>query len=453
MWRPQPTHEPGAARPRAWRPARLRALLGSLRWRTRITLWLAAACAGLAAVGFAELCNLALRAFGAATEGRLWLAVLLTPAVGMAVVWAGQRRFPGVQGSGIPQTIAAIRQLEAHGGTGGLLSLRVAAAKVGLGAAALLGGFSAGREGPTVQVSASIMHFAHRLLPAARAVRPADLALAGGAAGIAAAFNTPLAGITFAIEELGRRYEQRASGLLLSTIIVAGLTAMALEGDYRYFGELTVGAVGARIVLPVLAGGLLCGVAGGAFSHLLLWPRRAARSRLWALRRERPVAFAGACGLLVAAIGWAAGGVSLGSGYAITAQALDGSIALPWYAPIARYVATVITYFSGIPGGIFAPSLAVGAAIGIDLTRLFDATIGMHPIVAICMAAFLSAVTQSPITSAIIVMEMIDGHAMVISLMAASLIAKVVAARIGPELYRELSRDFEYAPAGAKARP
>jgi len=432
--------------------AMLHSLLSSRRWRTRMVLWLAAALAGLAAVAFAQLCNLALRIFGTATQGRLWLTLLLTPAVGMAVVWAGQRRFPGIQGSGIPQTIAAIRQLGVQGRAEGLLSLRIAAAKVGLGAAALLGGFSAGREGPTVQISASIMYYAHRLLPAARAVRAADLALAGGAAGIAAAFNTPLAGITFAIEELGRRYESRSSGLLLSTIIVAGLTAIALEGDYRYFGELSVDSVGPRVLLPVLGGGLLCGLAGGAFSRLLLWPRRAAGSRLWALRRERPVLFAGACGLCVAAIGWAAGGVSLGSGYAITAQALDGSVALPWYAPVARFAATVITYFSGIPGGIFAPSLAVGAAIGIDLSRLFDGAIGMHTTVAICMTAFLAAVTQSPITSAIIVMEMIDGHAMVISLMATALVAKAVAERMGPELYQQLSMDF-LMPAPAPPAP
>jgi H+/Cl- antiporter ClcA len=421
-------------------------VFSSTRWRTRAIVWSAAACAGLAAAGFAALSNLALHAFNAVTAGRLWIAIALTPSIGMAVVWMAHRNLPGAAGSGIPQVIAAMRILTTGGPVSGLVSLRIALGKVGLGALALVGGFSAGREGPSVQIAASIMHFAHRLLPNARALRASDLVLAGGAAGIAAAFNTPLAGVTFAIEELGRRFESRSSGVLLSTVIIAGLTAIALEGNYRYFGQLSVGAMGTGIVPAVLAGSLCCGVAGGVFSKLLLWPQRAPDRGVWRWRNRRPVLFAGVCGLFVALIGWVSGGVSFGSGYSITAQAIDGAIALPWYAVIARFAATVLSYFSGIPGGIFAPSLAVGAAIGIDLASWFDFGMSSHPLVAICMAGFLAAVTQSPITSTIIVMEMVDGHAMVISLMATALLAKAISERIGPELYQQLALDFTRAP-------
>ena len=237
-----------------------RALFSSTRWRTRLVLWSAAARTGLAAVGFAALSNLALLAFDRLTAAHHWIALLLTPAIGMGVVWATRRYFAGAQGSGIPQAIAATRALQTGHAPQGLLSLRIAAGKVGLGALALLGGFSAGREGPSVQIGASIMHFAHRYLPHARSLRPSDLALAGGAAGIAAAFNTPLAGITFAVEELGRRLEARTSGVLLSTIIIAGLTAIAVEGNYRYFGQLVVGAVGFNLLWAVLVGGVVSGI-------------------------------------------------------------------------------------------------------------------------------------------------------------------------------------------------
>jgi H+/Cl- antiporter ClcA len=417
-------------------------LFSSTRWRTRAVVWLAAALSGMVAVGFAALSDLALRGFNVMIRDRLWLPFLLTPAIGMFVVWATQRFFPGAQGSGIPQTIAATRLLKHHPSVDGMLSLRIVSGKIVLGTLALLGGFSAGREGPSVQISASIMLYAHRLLPNARTIRAADLTLAGGAAGIAAAFNTPLAGITFAIEELGRRFESRTSGVLLSTIILAGLTSMALEGNYHYFGQLTIGSIGLGIVPAVLAAGLVCGLAGGAFSRVLLWPQRAKNARVWKWRTKHPVQFAGLCGLLVAAIGWLGGGVSLGSGYAITSQAIDGAITLPWYTPIARFAATVITYFSGIPGGIFAPALAVGAAIGFDLAHWFNFGLMAHPLVAICMAGFLAAVTQSPITSAIIVMEMVDGHSMVISLMATALLSKAISERLGPELYQQLALEF-----------
>ncbi len=428
-------------------------LFSSVRWRTRAVIWLAAAISGLVAVGFAALSDLALTGFNAMIRDRLWISLLLTPTIGMFVVWATQRFFPGAQGSGIPQTIAATRLLKHHASVPGMLSLRIVCGKVGLGGLALLGGFSAGREGPSVQIAASIMQYAHRFLPNARTIRAADLALAGGAAGIAAAFNTPLAGITFAIEELGRRFESRTSGVLLSTIIIAGLTSMALEGNYRYFGQLAIGSIGPGIVPAVLVGGVVCGLAGGAFSWLLLWSQRAKDARIWQFRKSHPVWFAGACGLTVAMIGWLGGGISLGSGYAITAQAIDGATVLPWYTPIARFAATVITYYSGIPGGIFAPALAVGAAVGFDLARWLDFGLMAHPFVAICMAGFLAAVTQSPITSAIIVMEMIDGHAMVISLMATALLAKATSERLGPELYQQLALDFQRPSVSRDSAP
>jgi len=432
----------------------LRGRLGLLRWRTRLTLWGGAALAGLAVVGFAKLADLALSLFFIAAARHAWLPFVLAPPIGMLTVWLTRRYFPGSQGSGIPQVIAATR-LAAHGrAVGHLVSLRIALGKVGLGVLALTGGFSAGREGPSVQVAASVMHAVHRLIPHARAIRTSDLLLAGGAAGVAAAFNTPLAGIVFAIEELGKRLETRTSGILVSTIIVSGLVSIALLGNYNYFGHMKVGEVTRQIVVPVIFYGLACGLAGGTFSRLLLWPQRHPEFVVWRWRAAHPVAFAGLCGLAVAAIGWVGGGSSYGSGYAVTAKLASGEIGVPWHAPVTRYLATAISYFSGIPGGIFAPSLAVGAAIGATTAPIIAA--GYFPlhgaglegtqmsaqIIALCMAGFLAAVTQSPVTAAIIVMEMVDGHGMVISLMAVALIAKAVSTRLSRELYQQLALGF-----------
>ena len=259
---------------------------------------------------------------------------------------------------------------------------------------------------------------------------------------MAAAFNTPLAGIVFAVEELGRRLETRTSGILMSTIILSGLMAIALMGNYSYFGHLRTGEIGMDILQPILFCGVCCGLLGGLFSRLLLWPQRAPDFALWRWRRAYPVRFAAACGLLVALIGIVGGGVSFGSGYAITEKVVSGELVLPWYAPVTRYLATLVSYFSGIPGGTFAPALAIGAAMGSNLAPLFNASVGATPILTLCMAGFLAAVTQSPITAAIIVMEMIDGHGMVLSLMAVALIAKAVSSRLGPELYQRLAADF-----------
>ena len=413
-----------------------------MRWRTRITLWVAALTAGLVVVFFAKLAEMALDLFYALIAGRSWLPFFLTPSIGMLTVWLTRRYFTGAQGSGIPQVIAASRLVAQGKSINTLISLRIAFGKIILGALALLGGFSTGREGPSVQIAASIMHAAHKILPHARALRPQDLILAGGAAGIAAAFNTPLAGIVFAVEELGRRLESRTSGVLVSAVILSGLVSLALLGNYNYFGSLSILRLDQSLVLPVIASGILCGFFGGGFSRLVLWPQKNKNFLLWKWRSERPVLFAGLCGLLVAVIGWLSGDLSYGSGYLVSSQVVSGEIVLPWHATIMRYLATIISYYSGIPGGLFAPALAIGASMGSNLASFFGITADVIPLICLCMAGFLAALTQAPITSAIIVMEMIDSHEMVIGLMAVSLIAKAVSSRLSPELYQQLALGF-----------
>ncbi len=416
------------------------------RWQVRAVLWAAAGAAGLAVVGFATLAEQALALFDTIHRRWAWAPFVLAPALGMLVVWATRRHVPGAAGSGIPQVVAATRLAPLGRPVAALLSLRVAAGKIALGSLALAGGFSAGREGPSVQVAASVLNLANRFLPHGRALRSSDLILAGGAAGIAAAFNTPLAGIVFAVEELGRRLESRTSGVLVSTIIISGLVAIALKGNYAYFGQLNVRDLGTAVLLPTLIAGLVCGVLGGLFSWLLLWPQRRPLFGLWAWRGAHPVWFAGLCGLVVAVLGWISGGTSFGSGYTAASQAIAGQLTLEWHTPITRFVATLATYFSGMPGGIFAPSLAVGTAIGSDLAQWVGLSIDPHAWIALCMAAFLAAVTQSPITAAIIVMEMVNGHQMVISLMAVAFLSKTVSGRFGPELYQELANGWMAAP-------
>jgi len=416
------------------------------RWQVRAVLWIAAGTAGLTVVGFATLAEHALALFDNAYKHWWWSPFLLTPVLGMLVVWATKRYVPGAAGSGIPQVVAATKLAALDRSIEALLSWRVAVGKVVLGSLALAGGFSAGREGPSVQVAAAVLNMANRFLPYGRALRSSDLILAGGAAGIAAAFNTPLAGIVFAVEELGRRLESRTSGVLVSTIIISGLVAVALKGNYAYFGQLTVRDAGTAVLLPTLIAGGVCGVFGGLFSWLLLWPQRHPMFGLWAWRSANPVWFAGICGLVVAALGWVSGGTSFGSGYIAASQAISGQITLEWHAPITRFVATLATYFSGMPGGIFAPSLAVGTAIGSDLAQWVSLGIDTHAWIALCMAAFLAAVTQSPITAAIIVMEMVNGHQMVISLMAVAFLSKTVSARFGPELYQQLAEGWMAPP-------
>jgi H+/Cl- antiporter ClcA len=408
-------------------------------WRGRLVVWIAAATAGFVIVMFAWSTEYAIELFFSWQKSCWWLPLILTPSGGVLIVWMTNRWFAGAGGSGIPQTIATLQDDLDSGPRPPLISLRLAFGKVILCVGALAAGFSAGREGPSVQVGASVMHAFRRFLPDGFSVQPRHLILAGGAAGISAAFNTPLAGVVFAIEELGRRFEQKTNGVIITAIVLSGLVSISLKGNYTYFGELAVGSVGREVVVPVIVCGLVCGVLGGIFSRTLVESSGTLKGRVGDLQRFHPLRWAGFCGLMVALLGVVSGGAAHGSGYTFAREMIHGSFVETWqYAPI-KYLSTIFTYLSGVPGGIFAPALSIGAGIGNDLLPLFGSGHGVVALCALCMAGFLAAVTQAPITSFIIVMEMIDGHEMVISLMTVALIAAIVSRLFSPPLYATLA--------------
>jgi H+/Cl- antiporter ClcA len=410
-------------------------------WVGRLVVWTAAIMAGLVVVLFAKTSEYAIAFFFSLQKSTWWLPLVITPASGIVIVWATKHWFSGAGGSGIPQTIAALNAIEGNAQQSKLISLKLAFAKIIFGLGALATGFSAGREGPSVQVSASVMHAFRRFLPDGFTVHPKHLILAGGAAGISAAFNTPLAGIVFAIEELGRRFEQKTNGVVITAIILSGLVSISLSGNYTYFGSLHVGSIDRNIILPVIISGIVCGIFGGIFSRTLVESSSSQGDFVGVFRKLHPLWWAGFCGLMVALLGAISNGAAHGSGYTFTRGMLDGTVTETWqYAPI-KYLATIFTYLSGVPGGIFAPSLSIGAGLGNDLLPLFGQFGQYMPlaITALCMAGFLAAVTQAPITTFIIVMEMIDGHEMVISLMAVSMIASIISKIFSPPLYATLA--------------
>lgn len=417
------------------------------QWRRRVIFLAGGIAVGAAAVVLAQVSDWAQIAFGTALARSRYASLVITP-LGFALsVFLTIRYFPNSQGSGIPQAIAA-RQLTDQEARGRLVSMRIAIGKVLLTVLGLLCGASVGREGPTVQVGASIMFAIGRM----SLRRQPGLILAGAAAGVAAAFNTPLAGIVFGIEEMSRAFEARTSGLIIAAVIAAGLTSLALLGNYTYFGTsatmLKNGADWLAIPLCGVAGGL----AGGLFSRIVIAVARGVPGVAGRAIRQHPVAFAFLCGLAVAACGLASGDTIYGTGYSQVKQALEtGTPLAQGFAPL-KLIATVLSSISGIPGGIFAPSLAVGAGLGGDIAPLFpDAPLAA--ILLLGMVSYFAGVVQAPITAFVIVTEMTDNHAMVVPLMAASLIAYATSRLICHEgIYHALSKGF-LAQSAAVAAP
>jgi H+/Cl- antiporter ClcA len=428
-------------------------LAAGRQWRDRAVVLTYAIVTGLVVVGFTLLAEAAsagfseLRRFGAFGP---WLTLIWTPALAVALLWWTRRFAPGALGSGIPQVLAALDDRLAPREQSRLVSLGLSLQKIALVSGGLLGGLSLGREGPTVQVGAGVMQHARRWLSPQSGIDTHDLIVAGAAAGIAAAFNTPLGGVIFALEQLSRRRSFSHSGLVIISIVFAGLVAVSIFGNLNYFGELRAQQPGLALLGPGLLVTLLAGLAGGLFSRLIVASARGLPDRFSGWRARYPLRFAAGCGLAVAVIGIASGGATAGAGYAPTRALLEGHGELPAIYTVLKFCATWLSAWSGLPGGVFAPSLAIGAGIGNDVALLTgvgpEAAI---PLIAIGMVGFLAATTQGPLTAFIIVMEMVAGHAMVLSLMATALLSSGVARWLTPPMFSELATLL--TPSGRRA--
>ncbi|HUL08675.1 MAG TPA: chloride channel protein [Candidatus Acidoferrum sp.] len=424
---------------------RVRKLVASRRaWSRRLVFWGAALSVGLIAVVFAELSDRAQAGFRHVVTAAPLLPLALTPAGFALSAWITRRYFPGSQGSGIPQTMAA-RATSDEQTRRALLSLRVAGGKIVLTLLGLLVGASVGREGPTVQVGAAIMLAAGTLV----GMRRGDgMILAGGAAGVAAAFNTPLAGIVFAIEELARGFEHRTSGVVLTAVILAGLASLAILGNYSYFGNTEASLVAWESWLAAPISGVAGGLLGAAFTVIVVTTVRRLPAAAGGLFKRHPYVFAAACGLAMAGIGVVSGGLVYGTGYGEARAALEGSAALPWWYGLAKLAATTLAAVSGIPGGIFSPSLSVGAGLGAALAWLTPAA-PQGAVVLLGMVGYFAGVVQAPITAFVIVMEMTNNQTMILPLMTASLIGYGVSRLLCREpIYYALSRQF--LPTGTR---
>jgi H+/Cl- antiporter ClcA len=399
---------------------------------------------GCFAVLLAYLSDRAQSMFDSWLHARTWIPWLVTPVGFAACTFIARRWFQNSGGSGIPQTNLALRESDLAMRQR-LVSLRVAAGKLLLTVAGLLFGASTGREGPTVQVGASILYSAGRFAPRLRG----GLIVAGGAAGIAAAFNAPLAGIMFGIEEMSRRFDGHTSALVIAAVIAAGLTSLVLLGNYTYFGT-AVGMIDANEWLAVLACGVAGGLIGGLFSRLVVALSKTGwRRRLHIAGARGAILFAFACGLGVALCGKLSGDLTYGTGYGEIRAALDGHVPLPVSFFGLKLMATLFSTISGIPGGIFSPSLAVGAGLGADVAALLGSP-HVALVMSIGMVAYLAGVVQAPMTSFIIVTEMTNDHQMLIPLMCAAFLAHWVSRLLCPEgIYHMLARNLQESLGGA----
>jgi H+/Cl- antiporter ClcA len=357
-----------------------------------------------------------------------WLLFIITPLCFVLSWWVIVRFSRYSRGSGIPQVMAAIELATPKNDekVNKLLSLRIIIVKMISSLVLAFGGGVIGREGPTIQIAGSVFRKVNQWLPKWwPKISKRNMIMTGAAAGLAAAFNTPLGGIVFAVEELTKTHISYFKTALFTAIIIAGLTAQALVGPYLYLGYPSVTNLSSFIFFGVIAVAAISGLLGSVMSKIMLGLFQ------WKSRfkfRYQHILYVGACALVVIFIAYFFDNRILGSGKDLMAHTLfTADKYSAWYVPGLRITGSILSFTTGAAGGVFAPSLSAGSTIGSAFSgwlHLSDANSNL--LILAGMVGFLTGVTRTPFTSAILVLEMTDRHNVIFHLMLAGMIASIV---------------------------
>jgi H+/Cl- antiporter ClcA len=397
--------------------------------------WFAASLSALVAVLFAKAYGWSetfMFSWAAPHPTYAFIIIPLAMLASMSLVMFGA---PYANGSGIPQIIAGLEiASESNAFVRKLLNFRIIVVKFVGACICIAGGGVIGREGPMLQISASIFQLVERYWPKFRTkFDPQSMILAGGAAGLASAFNTPIGGVIFAVEELAKVHISSIRTTVFHAVIIAGLLAQGLMGNYLYLSRISLQqySLMSTFFLAFAAAGI--GMIGALFGVFLTKSNELRHG----LSTQNKFIMTAVCGLIVATIFYFTQIDALGSGRGLITHLLEHPHEEVGPAlGFSRILTNYFTYSGGVVGGIFAPSLSSGAALGAWLSQYVPTA---NPEVWILggMVAFLTGVTRTPFTSLVLVLEMTDSHGIILDLMLAAMLAQGAARLIDPVSFYE----------------
>ncbi len=393
-----------------------------------LPFWIASLITGFLAVAYAQLFTWAEHLSIHIAQKMGWLLFILTPVCFVSAWWIVKKFSPNSKGSGIPQVMAAIElSTPRHSQfVDTLLSIKIVVVKILSSMLMIFGGGAVGREGPTIQIAGSVFWKVNQLLPKTwPKISKKNMIMTGAAAGLAAAFNTPLGGIVFAVEELAKTHISYFKTAVFTAVIIAGLTAQGILGPYLYLGYPKVDHLSSYIFLYVIIVALLAGALGTLMSKAIIYINAwKAKSKA----KYTDLLYVIAVSLIVAATAYFLSTSIIGSGKKEMTDVLFGDNKHSgWQQAVLRIVGPVLSFTTGAAGGIFAPSLSAGATAGSLVAELFSLTgTNANLLILSGMVAFLTGVTKSPFTSAILVLEMTDRHNVIFHLLLAGIVASMV---------------------------
>jgi chloride channel protein, CIC family len=361
-------------------------------------------------------------------EAAVILVVLATTAAAALAAWLVARFAPMAGGSGIPHVEAVL-----HGRLPPAPLILIPIKFVG-GVLAIGAGLALGREGPTVQMGASIAHAIGTFFRR-NALDCRVLLAAGAGAGLATAFNAPISGAVFVLEELMRRFDTRTAVAALGASASAIAMARLLHGDLPDFHVPAQPFPGFAMTAAHLVFGAVIGVLGALYSRLIVWTLATADALAPPRSVKHATVRAALVGAAIGVLAWFAPELA-GGGDALTENALLGRGTLLGVTAMfaLRFIVGPVSYAAGTPGGIFAPMLALGAQSGLVFGRVcLDWFPGMAPatgdtgtFAVVGMAAFFVAVVRAPVTGIVLVTEMTASFSLLLPMLTACFTAMIV---------------------------
>jgi CIC family chloride channel protein len=348
--------------------------------------------------------------------------------IGLLVAALVQLVFPAARGSGINQTKAALYIYN------GYISFRTVLGKFITAALSIGGGFSLGPEDPSLQIGAGVASMVSRRLNLSRE-RLRMFAPIGAAAGLAAAFNAPISAILFVVEEVIGRWSAAVLGSIVLSAISSVVVARWFWGAEPMFRIPVVTLKGPQELLAYTVLGVAGGVASLLFSKALGYSRPRLRNLpRWTFYIQSPIA-----GLIVGAIAFFGVPQVMGPGYNVIDQAMHGQFTWKFLLALAllKIVATTISFSSGTPGGMFAPTLFIGAMLGASIGTFekiffpaFPISVGSYALVG--MGVLFAAFLRVPLTSVFMVLEVSGNYSIVLPVILANTIAYLVSRSLQP---------------------
>jgi H+/Cl- antiporter ClcA len=429
-----------------------------------VPFWVASIITGLVAVFYTKLFSWAEKESRVIFEYNHWFFLAITPVCFIFSWWVIRRFATYARGSGIPQVMASIELTSSKNVhlIKKLLSLKIIFFKILSSVVMVFGGGAVGREGPTIQIAGSVFKQIYDWLPKWwPRISQRNMIMTGSAAGLAAAFNTPLGGIVFAVEELARTHINYFKTAIFTAVIIAGLTAQGLLGPYLYLGYPEInglpGYIFFIVALVAVVTGLLGSVMAKIMVQLLKW-----KSKFRFHYQHFLYLIIGA--FIITGLAIFINRTVMGSGSSLMTSVLFSEEKYSaWHIPLLRIIGPVLSFTTGAAGGVFAPALSAGAGVGSTMAGWFDlSTGGANLLILAGMVGFLTGVTRTPFTSAILVLEMTDRHNVIFHLLLAAMLASLSAMLVDRRSFydhlkrqyiRELNEEEKMISAGQNEKP